>query len=1074
MKLKVVKMKKVNFICLSFLIVFQSIIFSQIPQNVFIKNNGQWDNKVKYALFTNSLNFFITNQTLFFDYFSLQTTQSEQIKVGNVIKFEIIGGKYEKFLEISPTNWYLNFFLSNDPLKWKKNVKGFNKLKVLNVLPYIDLVLTSSSLPRYDFVVRPFGNPENIIIKVEGAQIIRCNKEEIVFQTSLGEIVHRNLFVYQKDKGKYKQIEASFKLITNNTFAFEIGQYDKTTDLIIDPLVFSSLMGGSGGEEIVDIVETSHGTVYVTGWTESPNFPTTPGAYSSTFTGEKDIFISKINVKGSKRELIFSTLLGGSSTEKPVNVLVDNQNCVYVGVTTNSNDLPQVNSMSKTSYGLNDAYICKFNPDCNEILFSTYFGGSKDDILTSIKLSGDNGIYLTGYTNSTDLPITGGAYQGSLKGKNDIFFAKISNTGQTIRTCTYIGGIEDDFAYDMCVTPSEYVYIGGATKSNDFPAFPVRVLYYGSYEWVIESPFDRTYNGNFDGVVIKILGSSGALEYASFFGGLADDFVTTVGYYGNDERVVFAGKTFKEPSNITFPLTQTAFQNNIKGQEEAFVASLSNINITSQYGYTYKSQNLIFSTFLGGSGTDVPTSITFNKSNQNFYIVGYTTSTNFPIVNNPSGKKLQKNDIFFVSMLSDGSALAFSNILGGNDDDFPNKIYLNFAGDYYIVGRTSSTNFPIINPVKDLSSNSFPDGFILKNVDATLRFEAPFGNEEYCPGASLQVKWAVEGITNPDSFDIELKSESSDEWILAASDIKGLSTTLTLPSNISGKVWIRVSHPKGLIATINSPIVVLEPPKLISFTPDSDRIELCEGDSIILSVSAQGARLKYQWLFNNLPIDNANDSSLVLNKIELSNSGKYKVIISGVCPPKIESQEISINVIPKTEILSHSPDTTVKINEDLILYVQCKGQNLSYQWYKNNIKLLGEKNNILRLNKVSKMDEGVYLCIIEGTCGSDTTKQISVFIDTNISKVDFESYLPQIFALNQGNIIKVFINNSLKYSNISTSIIDILGRKVLNQNFTVFGQKEFDIDISSLTSGTYLLTLQNDKFKRNFLFIKNW
>ncbi len=165
--------------------------------------------------------------------------------------------------------------------------------------------------------------------------------------------------------------------------------------------------------------------------------------------------------------------------------------------------MPLVNSLSKSSYGQSDAYICKFNPDCNEIIFSTYFGGSKDDILTSAKLANDNGIFLTGYTNSNNLPVTGGAYQNNLKGKNDIFFAKISNTGQTVRTCTYIGGNEDDFSYTMCVTPSEYVYIGGATKSSDFPVYPVKVWYSGSYEYVFESPFDRTYNGNFDGVVIK-------------------------------------------------------------------------------------------------------------------------------------------------------------------------------------------------------------------------------------------------------------------------------------------------------------------------------------------------------------------------------------------------------------------------------------------------------------------------------------------------------------------------------------------------------------------------------------------
>ncbi|MCX7908318.1 MAG: SBBP repeat-containing protein [Ignavibacteria bacterium] len=1048
-------------------------LFSQIPYNYFIKNYGQWDLPIKYAVFYPNLAFYVTNDAIYFNYFSNRKDGDSFSKVGDVIKFQIEGSVFQDFEEFKFSDWKLNFFYGNNPKKWIKNVQGYEKIKISNILPGIDLVLTCNEQPRYDFVVHPNANPENIKIKIEGAEILKCNSDEIVLVTSLGEIIHRNLFVYQDENQKISRVDASFKKINKNTFTFEIGNYDKQKELIVDPLVLSTLVGGSSSEEIVDLVEISQGIIVVTGWTESFNFITTPGSYSQSYKGEKDIFVSKFNVKGSKRELIFSTLIGGSSSESPTNVLVDDKNFIYIGALTNSNDLPLVNSMSKSSYGLQDAYICKFNSDCNELIFSTYFGGSKDDILTSVKLSGDNGIYLLGYTNSPDLPVTGGAYQGSLKGKNDIFFAKISNTGQAIRTCTYIGGIEDDFAYDMCVSPSEYVYIGGATKSNDFPAFPVRVYYYGSYEYILESPFDRTYNGNFDGVVIKILGSSGGLEYASFFGGIADDFVTTVWYYGTDEKVVFAGKTFKEPSSVTFPLTQTAYQNTIKGQEEAFVASLSNINTTTQYGWTYKSQNLVFSTFLGGSGTDVPKSIGFHKGTQNFYIVGYTSSTNFPIVNNPSGKKFLKNDIFFVSMLSDGSGISYSNILGGNEDDIPNKIFINYVGDYYIVGKTSSSNFPIVNPLKNVSSNSFPDGFILKNVEATLRFEAPFGNEEYCPGSSVQVKWGVEGITQPDSFDVEIRQDNSSEWILVANAIKGLSTNITIPNNIIGKVWIRVSHPKGMIATIQSPIIILEPPKLVSFNPLTEFIELCEGDSIVFNVSATGSRIKYQWLFNNQTIEGAIDSVLVLRKLLPVHSGKYKVTVSGVCPPKLESKEVTVEVIPKTKILSQTKDTIVKVNESLILYVQSEGRNLKYQWYKNDIKLLGEKNNTLKLTKVSSLDGGNYYCVVEGTCGSDTSKPIIVTIDTNVAKINFPISIETINIVCSGKTLFIRVPDNFENPILSVSLFDILGNKVFNQKSLLneIGN-EYEIDLSNLPNGIYFAFIQVGDNFRNIMFIR--
>ncbi len=1056
-------MKMIKFYLVIFLLIFSIPIYSQIPQNYFIKNTGQWDQNIKYALLSNNFLFYFTKDALYFDYFYFKKSEELCFKNGNVMKFVIEGSKFDEFLELIPSTWKLNFFFGNYPKKWTKEVQGFEKIQILNILPNIDMILTFSTELRYDFVVHARGNPESIKIKLEGAKIFQCKKNEITFKNELGEIIHRNLFVYQNNENKKSKIDASFKYIDENTFGFEVKNYDKTKDLIIDPLVLSTLIGGSNSEEIIDLVETTQGSILVTGWTESLNFPTTPGTYSRTYAGEKDIFISKLNVKGSKRELVFSTLIGGSSSEIPVNVLVDNSNNVYVGATSNSNDLPLVNAMSKSSYGFNDSYICKFNPECSEILFATYFGGSKDDILASIKLSGDNGVYLVGYSNSPDLPVTGGAYQGKLKGKNDIFFAKISNTGQAIRTCTYIGGIEDDFAYDMCVSPSEYVYIGGATKSNDFPAFPVRVQYYGPYEYVFESPFDRTYNGNFDGVVIKIFGASGGLEYASFFGGLADDFVTTVGYFGTDERVVFAGKTIKEPSTTTFPLTQTAYQNSIKGQEEAFVASLSNINTRTDYGWTYKSQNLNFSTFLGGSGTDVPTSITFNKNTQTFYIVGYTSSTNFPIVNNPSGKKFLKNDIFFVSMLCDGSGISYSNILGGNDDDYPNVIFLNYAGDYYIAGKTNSTNFPIVNPIKDISANAFPKGFILKNVDATLRFEAPFGNEEFCPKSKVTIKWGVEGITQQDSFDVEIRPDNSNEWILVASNVKELSTTITLADDITGKLWIRVSHPKGLIATIQTPIIILEPPKIISFAPENEYFKLCEGDSIKFSVSSKGSKLKYQWKFNDFPIEGATDTILSLGNLRPSNSGKYKVSISGTCPPNIESKEVTLKIIPKTKTISQSKDTIIKLNEDLDLYVQCEGENLKYQWYKNDSRLLGERNKTLKITKVTRMDEGSYFCIIEGDCGTDTSKTINVSVDTNISRINYSIKPDQLIISCSENKLQIKLPKQIEANDLIFKIYDILGNIVLTKEIISSQQNEFHVDISNLTIGPYVLTLQTEK-----------
>ncbi len=1067
------KMKRLS-VLLSFVFLLSSIaVCAIIPTGYFVKNEGQWSKNILFASFNNNCNFLVTDNGFIFDYYHIKQNEDKTIKISNVIAYKIENGNFNNFVEEETSEWYLNFFISNNPSYWKKFVRGSRKVIIKDLLPKIDAVLSYSDNLRYDFIVHPGGNPELIRFTIEGAKAEIVNSKAIKIHTTFGEVKHNNLFVYQKIEGKISKIPANFKKIDDNVFGFDIKSYDQNHDLIIDPTVFSCLIGGSNTEEIVDIIEPEPGNIIVTGWTESFDFPTTAGAYSRDFSGQKDIFISSFCVKGSKRNLIFSTFLGGSETDYPANVMIDSKNNIIIGGTTNSLDLPLVNSISKSALGQYDAYVCKFNSRCDSIIYSTYLGGNKDDIATAFKLAEDNSIYSTGYTNSTNLPVTGGALQSALKGKNDAFFLKLSNTGQTILICTYIGGVEDDFAYCMDVSPSEYVYIGGATKSNDFPAFPVRIWGNPPYEYVMETPFDRSYNGNFDGFVIKLFGNGGGIEYISFFGGLADDFVTTISYYSPDEKLVFAGKTFKEPSAVTFPLTQNAYQNTIKGMAETFVASLSNIRVTQQYGYNYKSQDLVFSTFIGGSQDDIPTKIIFNPTTQTFFIGGYTNSTNFPIVNNPSGKKFQKNDIYLVSLSVDGSSVVFSDIYGGNNDDYLTSILLTSDGDFYLTGKTFSSNFPVINPIDNLTTGNLPNAFILKNVGTSLNLDSPIGNEEYCPDSKIPVKWSSSGLKSTDTFSIEIKTEDSDNWILIDSNVIGFSKYINIPENIFGKVYIRVSHRRGLITTSQFPINILKPPVIKKVYPENTSIEVCEGDSITFYAAAEGSKLKYQWMFNNQKIQNATDTFLVLNNLKPENSGIYKLVVTGFCPPNAESNEFLLGVIFKTKVVASSSDTTVKIGEMLNLFVDAIGKDIKYQWYKDYSKLLGETNSTFTIPKVSKDDKGQYFCILEGICGKDTTPIINVSIDTVISSSPYiEScpYKSKYIIANDKLLVELPI---IELANsIFVSIFDVLGNQVEFKEIFPSTKEHIEIGISQLPSGSYFAVIGSSGFSYRIFFIK--
>lgn len=1040
---------------ISLLLLFSSALLA-FPNGSLVKNLGQWNSDILYVAFRSNHNLIIDKNGLAFDYFQFESLSDKKIKRGNLVKFILSNSNINTSTEFGKPDWQINYFHGNDPNKWVRGVYGVENVVFSEVLPKIDLVVKSfEENTQYDFVVHPNGNPGKIILSIEGAKLISVKDKEIRILTRFGEVIHSNLLAYQNTGNLRKEVECNFKQLSENKISFEVGKYDRTKELIIDPTVLCSFFGGSADEEFVDMVEISTGILLTTGWTESVDFPTSSGTYDIILNGEKEVFISKFDVRGSTRKLIFTTFLGGAAVDYPVNISVDGAGFVYVGGTTNSADFPLVSSVTTSINGQYDAFGTKLTPNCDSLIFSTFVGGNKDDIATSVKLAADNGLYFTGYTNSTNFPVTGGAYQTTFQGKNDIFFLRLSNTGQTVRNATYIGGTDDDQAYSMVVTPSETVFIVGATKSGDFPAFPVRYW----YSWWIQSPYDRSYNGGWDAVAIKIYGNGGGVDYASFFGGVADDFARAVSYYGADEKIVFAGETYKEPANVTFPLTQNAYQKTIKGQAETFVASLTNIVISSQYGQTYKSQDLIFSTFLGGSNNDIPTNIIYNEAIQKFIISGNTNSSNFPIVNNPSGKKIGKYDIYYVSMFNDGSDLSFSDLYGGIEDDFSRDLFLTKYGDYYIVGQTRSTTLPIVNPIMGTKYGGQADGFLMKISPATLQLDAPLGKEELCPNTNLTIRWSSEGLTSSDTFDIEIKTESENEWKTLASNVAGSFYTFSIPSTLVGKIWLQIVHKRGLIATIANPVTILELPKIIQTGTDPQNLQICEGDSVQFWVQAKGSKLKYQWKHNNTNFINGNDSLLVLRNLGESNSGNYKVVVSGACEPPVESPQFLLDVIPSTRILYYSADTTIKKDAKLVLTVYAKGRDLEYQWYKNNFKLLGENKSIFTIERVSKSDEGKYKCVVTGTCQADSTSEIQVDVDTTITSViDTKSqFSVHILSLDNSKVEVEVISDRTNV--LSLQMANVLGQYVLEEKTVevIPGENKFLFDIPDFSSGYYYL-----------------
>ena len=241
-------------------------------------------------------------------------------------------------------------------------------------------------------------------------------------------------------------------------------------------LVYSTYLGGSNWDQGYGIAVDSAGNAYVTGLTESNDFPTTPGAFQTTFGGYQDAFVAKLSPSGSA--LVYSTYLGGSSYDIGYGIAVDSAGNAYVTGLTQSTDFPTMNPLQPTYGGSDDVFVAKLNPTGSALAYSTYLGGRWTDYGLGIAVDGAGNAYVTGATFSTDFPTTPGAFQRVCNGGSycvhygDAFVSKINPSGSALVSSTYLGGSSYDQGASIAVDSAGNAYVTGSTGSSDFPVTP--------------------------------------------------------------------------------------------------------------------------------------------------------------------------------------------------------------------------------------------------------------------------------------------------------------------------------------------------------------------------------------------------------------------------------------------------------------------------------------------------------------------------------------------------------------------------------------------------------------------------
>jgi hypothetical protein len=323
-------------------------------------------------------------------------------------------------------------------------------------------------------------------------------------------------------------------------------------------LLYSTFLGGSGIDQgnAID-VNRSTGVVYVTGGTTSTNFPITPGAFQSTPGGGADVFVTALNATG--KGLVYSTYLGGADEDRGNGIAVDGLGRVSLTGQTRSTNFPTKAALQGTFGGGNfDAFVSRLTPDGSALYYSTYLGGSADDIGNAIVANGVGKTFITGRTGSSNFPTTAGAAQTVYGGgANDAFATSLAPDGASLAYSTFLGGSGDDRANGVAIDPSGRAYVAGFTGSTNFP--------------VTSDAFQTTYGGGTSDVFVTKLASDGtSFAFSTYLGGSGADLGNAVALDRNG-AVYVTGNTISG----NFPVTSGAFQKTKAGADDAFVAKIT-------------------------------------------------------------------------------------------------------------------------------------------------------------------------------------------------------------------------------------------------------------------------------------------------------------------------------------------------------------------------------------------------------------------------------------------------------------------------------------------------------------------
>ena len=571
-----------------------------------------------------------------------------------------------------------NYFIGNSQ---EIGLSSFSEIWYYNIYQNIDLrYYISQGGLKYEFIVNPGGNPNDIKLKIENKVHLSVSNSRVTIKsldTSLSILSESHLDVFQNTNNI---IKANFSKINNNEYSFSIGSYNLNIPLIIDPywLEFSTLLGGSGNDGSSSVKVDNQGNIYLLGGTTSLNF-ITKSAFNSTNSGENDIFVMKLNPTATK--IIYSTYIGGNYYDSASHFSLDKNNDVIIGGSTNSTVFPILNAYQTIPQGNFDGFITELNNTGNGLMFSSFFGGSNYDKINNIVLDNQSNIYITGNTYSINFPTLP---KGNGTGSSDVFVSKlVLNTNLTLLFSNLLKGSNDDYGYGIALDSFNNIFVSGYTTSPNFN--------------ITLNAYQKTSKGNGDLFLTEFNFNGSTLIYSTYLGGLNYD----IGYslaINNKNDIILMGET----TSADFPLVNPV-SSSLQSGNAIFISM-----------FNESSQKLFYSTFLTGNNS-FPEDLALD-SNDNIYLIGETSSSNFPIVNSFNSTFNGYIDAFAMKLSPDGRTINFSTLIGGYNSDYGYGV-TTYNSSIYITGSTSSNNFIQINAIQNPSPNTWNGFLSIYNID---------------------------------------------------------------------------------------------------------------------------------------------------------------------------------------------------------------------------------------------------------------------------------------------------------------------------------------------------------------------